>query len=212
MVGKKVWGSRSASGVTASISLAVTKEKWTVDPWTMQGVGMAAVRSNNPLQSTIQAQYRDFSEWLRLHSQLRGLGQSLVGELRSQMPGIAAKKTPQNLSITDSQLSIYTFSVICGSMWVGPTNYRSFIHVVFTAEENGKPCSSNLFCSRVNSTNRSDKVSLFVYLSQGCMVLLWTRSKQWQNLEIQVSPPVPNPNAPIRGVCFFVAVFRLFSP
>ena len=90
------------------------------------------------------------------------------------MPGIAAKKTPQNLSITDSQLFIYTFSVICGSTWVGPTNYRSFIHVVFTAEENGKPCSSNLCCSRVNSTNRSDKVSLFVYLSQGCMVLLWT--------------------------------------
>ena len=55
MVGKKVWGSRSASGVTASISLAVTKEKCTVDPWTMQGVGMAAVRSNNALQSTIQA-------------------------------------------------------------------------------------------------------------------------------------------------------------
>ena len=80
------------------------------------------------------------------------------------MPCIAAKKTPQNLSITDSQLSIYTFSVICSSMWVSPINYRSFIHVVFTAEENGKPCSSNLCYSRVNSTNRSDMVSLFICL------------------------------------------------
>ena len=65
------------------------------------------------------------------------------------------------------------------------------------------------------------KGQLYKQIRQGELICLFVsgvhgpsmdKSKQWQNLEIQVSPPVPNPNAPIRGVCFFVAVFRLFSP